>query len=49
MTVQHHNAQVNGIRLHYVTDGVGQPMIFLHGFPDFWYLWKVYNHMHAYS
>ena len=38
--VQHHYAQVNGIRLHYVTDGTGQPIVFLHGFPDFWYLWK---------
>jgi epoxide hydrolase 4 len=38
--LQHHYAQVNGVRLHYVMDGAGQPMIFLHGFPDFWYLWK---------
>jgi len=38
--VQHEYAQVNGIRLHYVTAGSGALLLFLHGFPDFWYLWK---------
>ncbi len=33
-------AQVNGIRLHYVTAGEGPLIIFLHGFPEFWYAWK---------
>src|SRR5215472_5362065 len=31
---------VNGIRLHCVTTGNGPLMLFLHGFPEFWYEWK---------
>ncbi|MFW9947474.1 MAG: alpha/beta fold hydrolase [Candidatus Odinarchaeota archaeon] len=31
---------VNGIRLHIVIIGSGEPLILLHGFPDFWYGWK---------
>jgi pimeloyl-ACP methyl ester carboxylesterase len=33
-------ARVNGIRLHYVRAGKGPLIIFLHGFPEFWYEWK---------
>src|SRR5581483_6343170 len=33
-------AEVNGIRLHYVAEGQGSLMLFLHGFPEFWYAWK---------
>ncbi len=33
-------AQVNGVRLHYVSAGKGPLIIFLHGFPEFWYEWK---------
>jgi pimeloyl-ACP methyl ester carboxylesterase len=33
-------AEVNGQRLHYVTAGKGKLIIFLHGFPEFWYEWK---------
>lgn len=40
MPLHHAYAPVNGIRLHYVAAGSGQPMLFLHGHPDFWYLWK---------
>ena len=36
----HYVASVNGIRLHYVSAGSGKPIMFLHGHPDFWYLWK---------
>lgn len=31
---------VNGVRLHVVTAGNGPLMLFLHGFPEFWYEWK---------
>src|ERR1700719_3480030 len=33
-------AEVNGVRLHYVEQGKGPLIIFLHGFPEFWYSWK---------
>jgi epoxide hydrolase 4 len=36
----HHEADVNGIRLHYVTAGKGKLILFVHGFPEFWYAWK---------
>ena len=31
---------VNGIRLHCVTAGSGPLILFLHGFPEFWYEWR---------
>jgi epoxide hydrolase 4 len=31
---------VNGLRLHCVTAGEGPLILFLHGFPEFWYGWK---------
>jgi len=36
----HEYADVNGIRLHYVTAGKGKLIMFAHGFPEFWYEWK---------
>ena len=36
----HAYADVNGQRLHYVTEGTGPLLLFLHGFPEFWYAWK---------
>ena len=38
--VEHRYANVNGVRLHYAIAGKGKPLIFLHGFPEFWYAWK---------
>ena len=32
--------ETNGIKLHTVLIGEGEPIIMLHGFPDFWYGWK---------
>jgi len=32
--------RVNGVRLHAVTAGKGPLILFLHGFPEFWYEWK---------
>jgi len=33
-------AEVNGVKLHYVEQGKGPLILFLHGFPEFWYEWK---------
>ena len=38
--LQHKFANVNGIRMHYVTAGEGPLILFLHGFPEFWYSWR---------
>ena len=38
--VKHEYAEVNGQRLHYVTAGKGKLIMFVHGFPEFWYEWK---------
>ncbi len=38
--LEHRHADVNGVRLHYVTAGEGPLMLFVHGFPEFWYAWK---------
>ena len=37
---EHKYADVNNIRVHYVTVGKGKLIMFLHGFPEFWYEWK---------
>jgi len=33
-------ADVNGIRLHYISVGQGNLIMFVHGFPEFWGEWK---------
>jgi pimeloyl-ACP methyl ester carboxylesterase len=33
-------ANVNGVRLHYVAAGTGPLILFLHGFPEFWFAWR---------
>jgi pimeloyl-ACP methyl ester carboxylesterase len=38
--IEHNYAVVNGLRLHYASAGQGPLMLFLHGFPEFWYAWK---------
>ena len=39
MTFSHHIASVNGIQLHYVIGGHGDPVVLLHGWPETWYEW----------
>lgn len=38
--VTHHYADNDGTKIHYVTLGAGEPVVFVHGFPDFWYSWR---------
>jgi pimeloyl-ACP methyl ester carboxylesterase len=33
-------ASVNGIQLHYVIGGQGDPIVLLHGWPETWYEWR---------
>ena len=37
--VKHGRARVNGIRMHYVTAGQGEPLLLLHGTPKTNYYW----------
>jgi pimeloyl-ACP methyl ester carboxylesterase len=37
---KHDYADVNGVRLHYASSGKGKLIMFVHGFPEFWYEWK---------
>ena len=38
--IEHGYAEVNDVRLHYAAEGSGKLIVFLHGFPEFWYMWK---------
>ena len=40
--MKHEYSDNNGIRLHYVTQGSGEPIVFLHGFCEYWGVWKKY-------
>jgi pimeloyl-ACP methyl ester carboxylesterase len=37
---QHRFVQTNGIRMHYVEQGEGYPVLFIHGYPELWYSWR---------
>lgn len=37
---QHRYIETNDIRLHCVTQGEGDLVLLLHGFPEFWYSWR---------
>jgi pimeloyl-ACP methyl ester carboxylesterase len=39
VTFSHHMASVNGIQIHYVIGGHGDPAVLLHGWPETWYEW----------
>jgi pimeloyl-ACP methyl ester carboxylesterase len=40
VTFSHHMAFVNGIQMHYVIGGHGEPIVLLHGWPETWYEWR---------
>jgi soluble epoxide hydrolase / lipid-phosphate phosphatase len=39
-TWTHATVETNGIRMHYVEQGSGFPVLLLHGFPELWYSWR---------
>lgn len=36
----HHTTTVNNIRIHYVLQGQGFPVVLLHGWPETWFSWR---------
>jgi pimeloyl-ACP methyl ester carboxylesterase len=43
--IRHEFADVNGVRIHYAIAGPAEAdtarlILFLHGFPEFWYAWR---------
>ena len=38
--VEHHYADSEGVKIHYVSLGEGPLVVMVHGFPDFWYSWR---------
>lgn len=40
MTYEHHSAQLNGIKQHWVQAGKGPAVMLLHGWPQTWYEWR---------
>lgn len=39
-TFRHATVQVNGIKLHYMIGGEGEPVVLLNGYPETWYGWR---------
>jgi len=38
--VEHKYAENNSVKIHYAAMGEGPLVVFIHGFPDFWYTWR---------
>ncbi len=38
--LKHHKTPINGLRLHHVQAGQGDPVVLLHGWPQTWYEWR---------
>ncbi len=39
-TFTHRFMTVNGVRMHYVIGGQGEPVVLVHGYPETWYDWR---------
>jgi pimeloyl-ACP methyl ester carboxylesterase len=39
-TFTHSTMQANGVQLHYVIGGSGEPVVLWHGFLETWYCWR---------
>lgn len=39
-SLRHHYADVGDVRLHYVQAGHGSAVVFIHGWPQTWYMWR---------
>jgi pimeloyl-ACP methyl ester carboxylesterase len=39
--IEHHDASLGEVTLHYVTAGDGAPVVLLHGFPQTWFAWRL--------
>lgn len=37
--LSHHYAENEDVRIHYAAAGTGPLLVFIHGFPDYWYTW----------
>jgi pimeloyl-ACP methyl ester carboxylesterase len=37
---RHQTAGVDGVKMHYVISGTGEPLVLLHGWPQSWYAWR---------
>ena len=38
---RHGYANLKGVRIHYVTQGAGRPLLLIHGWPQTWYEWRL--------
>ncbi|XP_030514178.1 epoxide hydrolase A-like [Rhodamnia argentea] len=39
-TIKHRMVKVNGVNLHVAESGEGPLILFIHGFPELWYMWR---------
>ncbi len=40
LELSHEYADLGDVRLHYVCGGTGPAVVFLHGWPQTWYMWR---------